>query len=232
MWHLGKIFLSLYFTILAAPAISESAILVDSDFNEVLRSSANTGGTRVIGLQVIGNNEGAELQVYLPKDWQEREFCVRTRSSDALYDSENTYRRPNLAAQNIDVPHITQTDHRTKLASLGQDAYAVRVFLAACDRVDEQTENAIALWRDGNFRNQITLFVNSLGADRIAAILTQGLDTAEHIFCEPVVADVKVAFDLVCTLDLIVKDTSAEIELLPFKNGKMQRSETVLIALP
>lgn len=185
-----------------------------------------------MGVQVVGNNEGAELQVRLPKEWQDTEFCVRTRSSDALYDSENTYRRPNMADQNIDIPHIAQTDHRKKLGSLGQEAFGVRVFLKACENINDRTANAIALWRDGEFSDRITLFVNSLGADRIAAILTQGSTTAEHIFCEPVVADVKVAFDLTCTLELIAKDTSAEIELLPFKNGKMQRSETVLVALP
>lgn len=232
MWHHSKAFLALVFTSLATSAISESAILVNDSFHEVLRSSANTGGTRVLGLQVVGKTEGAELQARLPAQWQDTEFCVRTRSSDALYDSENTYRRPNTTDQNIDVPHIAQTSHRKKLSSLEQDAFGVRIFLSACGSINDRTENAIALWRDGDFGNRVTLFVNSLGADRVAAIVTQGSVTAEHVFCEPVAADIKVAFDLICTVELMTKANDAEIELIPFKNNQMQRSETVVIPFP
>lgn len=235
------IFLSLMLTSLASQTIAESAVL-EGIFNEDLHASANTGGARVMGLQVDGKNARAELKTVLPTAWDNKPFCVRTRSSDALYNSENTYRRPNETSQDIaglgtlqnpiDVPHIDHTEHQDSLMAIGDEGFAVRIFLSACADITDTTESTVALWRDGVLAQNITVLVNSLGAERLVAILTQGDTTADPVDCEPIAADVTVAFDRVCTLQLLKTSGFAKVELLPFKGGKLQRPELLPIRLP
>lgn len=241
MWHRTKILACLVLTSFAGPAITEIAVL-DGDFNEDLLASANTGGARVIGLQVDGVDVRAELKVMLPTSWKDKPFCVRTRSSDALYNSENTYRRqslssdsdgvPQASSEPIEIPHIGQTEHQDSLMAIVKDGFGVRIFLSACANVTDATQSTVALWRDGTFTQNITLFVNSFGAQRLVAILTQGAVVADPIDCTPIVADVKVAYDKTCNLKLLATSGPAEVELLGFKDGKMQRPEFLLFRLP
>lgn len=222
------------FTTFAGQAIGESAELLAPDFNEELHTAANTGGSRVIGLQVTGNDPEAELAALLPSEHGTKNFCVRTRSSDALYDSENPYKAPDNAAEPVEVPHMEETDHESKLMGLTNDGYGVRVFLSLCDEIKSDTPNAIAAWRNGGLGQNITVYVNSLGADEMGAILRQegqeGQEAAP-VFCTPVQSDVTVAFDLRCDLALM-NNEDGSIELIPFKGGKIQRSEKVIFKLP
>ncbi len=210
------------------------ALLLSEQFNENLRSSANTGGARVVGLQVVGENHRAEMQALLPEDWAGRDFCVRTVSADGLYDSRNSYRAPVPTEDDlVEVPHLNRSTHAGELADFAPDSYGIYILGSACDAVDEDTEAALAVWRSGDPRKKtLALFVNSFDASRMVALPTQGGTQGAQVECREIAANIAVAFDRRCDIGFTLGAGPLTVELLPVKNGRLGRPEFITIALP
>lgn len=212
----------------AAQATAETAQLKSEPFNETLRSAANTGGARVMGLQAIGIDAAAELRVILPKGWKNAPFfCVRTGTSDGLYGTENTYEAPADTTLPVVVPHMAKSIHGERLKTLPPHAYGIRVLLAPCDAAGDDTGIALALWRATEADDVFSLFVNSFSADRLVALPEGG----KPVECDLIGTDVSVAFDRVCSVPILVGQNTQTVNLIPFKDGRRGRTETVTFDL-
>ncbi len=211
----------------AGQATAEQAELLSDTFRENLRPAANTGGARVMGLQVIGADPAAELQAIVPQSWAGEAFCVRTSSSDGLYDSENTYRAPVDTSEPVVVPHVTETRFPDKLTQADPEGFGIRILRAPCEDVTDTTAGALALWRTSGPVEAFTLFVNSFDADRLVAF-PEGGDPVE---CTTISADITVAFDRVCAVPELPAMGTMTVRLIPVKDGRRGRPETLVIDL-
>ena len=225
--------LALSVSVLLSPSFSgqataEQAELLSEVFQENLRPAANTGGARVMGLQVIGSDAAAELHATVPGDWAGKEFCVRTSSSDGLYDSENTYRAPADTSQPVTVPHVMMTRFPDKLAQTEPEGFGIRILQAPCDEVTEETAAGLALWRASGRAESFTLLVNSFDADRLVAIP----GTGAPVECTEISADITVAFDRICVVPRPPEKGRMKIRLIPVKDGRRGRPETLFVELP
>ncbi|SMY08008.1 hypothetical protein LOM8899_02154 [Flavimaricola marinus] len=213
-------------TSLPAPSTAEEARLVTEPFNESVRPEANTGGARVVGLQFLGGSAEADLHALIPARWADApHFCVRTNSSDGLYDSVNTYHMPQDLTAPVEVPHLRDSEHDGIITSLHPEGFGIRITRDDCDAVTDDTPNALGLWRDARPGDSFAIFVNSFDADRVVAYPQQG----SGVECEPIGADISVAFDQRCVLPLPLDMTQFYVELQPIKNGRRGRIETILI---
>lgn len=208
-------------------ATADTAELLADKFNETLRPAANTGGARVMGLQVIGADPVTDLQAIVPASWAGERFCVRTGTSDGLYNSENTYRAPADTSRPIAVPHVTQSSHANKLIAMAPDSFAIRIQRAACEDTGPDSPGALALWRGGDGQDSFALFVNSFDADRLVAFPSNG----DPVECSAIAADISVAFDKVCNVPFAMDQGDITIRLIPVKDGLRGRTETITIDL-
>lgn len=207
---------------------AETAELLSEFFQETLRPAANTGGARVMGIQFVGADPEPELHAAVPESWAGEKFCVRTGSSDGLYDSENTYLAPVDTDNPVVVPHIAKSSHATKLKSLDPQGYGVRILGAPCTDVTDETPGALAMWRSDQMQEAFLLFVNSFDADRLVAFPSNG----KPVECGTISADISVAFDRSCLIAFDAAEKAMSIRLVPVKNGQKGRAEFVTIELP
>lgn len=203
-------------------------MLMADTFKETVRPAANTGGARVLGMQMVGTDPSMELQAIVPDSWAGEPFCVLTGTSDGLYDSENTYRAPLDTTTPITVPHVTRSRHADKLEALDPEGYGIRVLRGACEEVSDDTPGALALWRLAAPSGVFEMFVNSFDADRLVAFPDDG----QPVECDVIGADISVAFDRVCRLPYGVGQGPLLVRVVAIKDGRRGRTETVLLDLP
>ncbi|MEM8592018.1 MAG: hypothetical protein AAGF13_05775, partial [Pseudomonadota bacterium] len=97
-----------------------------------------------------------------------------------------------------------------------------------CEQAADDAPGALALWRATVPSNMFDLFVNSFDADRLVAIP----DNGPPVECENISADISVAFDRVCRLPFGLGEGALSIRLIPIKDGRRGRAETIRIDLP
>ena len=215
-------------TILVTPSTADEALFKHDRLDETLVPEANTGGARVMGLQIPGGSAYSDLQVLMPPGWSSGSlFCVRTGTSDGLYDSENTYTAPNDLSEPVDVPHMSLSRYADELSDVHPEGLGIRVLRAECSAVTNQTPSALALWRDAEPGDRFVMFVNSFDADRLVAFPPHG----DAVECEPIAADISVAFDRRCEIPLPVDMKEFSVDLQPIKGGRRGRTETIVIEL-
>ncbi len=195
-------------------------------FVETLRSEANTGGARVVGVQMIGGSVAADLNAMIPESWGNTdEFCVQTNSSDGLYDSVNAYFVPKNLSEPVSVPHLRDTQYQKRIKLFHPEGLAVRITRNNCGSQTDNTENVVASWRDAEPGDKFAIFVNSFDADRLVAYPPSG----DGVECRPIDADITVAFDKRCEMTLPAHANVFTVELQPIKNGRKGRVETIVI---
>jgi len=227
-WVLGALLSSA-----ATAASAGTAELLVTDFQENVRNSANTGGARVVGVQLVGQRDDVELRALIPQSWQDRPFCVRTVSSDGLYDSVNPYRVSAAAGILVEVPHLALSKHAGQLMQYTPDAYAITVTDGACEGSTGSLQAALAVWRtEAPVGQSFALLVNSFDADRMVALPSQGGTDGAQVECETISADVSVAYDRRCEIPFSAGAGPVQVELLPVKGGRLGRSEFITIVLP
>jgi hypothetical protein len=205
---------------------SEEAQLAAESFIETLRSEANTGGARVVGVQMLGGSATANMYAMIPKTWANIEkFCVRTNSSDGLYDSVNTYIVPEDLSEPVDVRHFDTSQHQDRIRQFHAEGLGVRISQNACDSEAVGATNVVARWQDAEPTDKFAIFVNSFDADRLIAYPPTG----DGVECRPISADITVAYDMRCELDLLGTSEPYVVELQPVKNGRRGRIETLVI---
>ena len=212
-------------------ATAESARLAEGPFNETLRSVANTGGARVMGLQMTGADVPDELRALLPQDWSGRPFCVRTSSSDGLYSSENTYIAPDQTLTTVQIPHVTLSSHSDRFPEFDKQNFGIRILQNGCDTQNDQAETAIALWQSGRAVDSFEIYVNGFGAQRLVAVVRVDGAKIDPIECDLIKADVRVAFDRICSVPISKEARTVSTTLIPFKGGVRGRSEKLDIVL-
>ena len=223
---LGLIFAAL--PVFPLQATGETAELLSDTFRETLRATANTGGARVMGFQITGADPLTDLQALVPHSWAGEPFCVRTGTSDGLYDSENTYRAPNATSAAVVVPHVTRSNHAKALDALDPQGFGVRIQRNACDETSADSPGALALWRAAEAADRFSVFVNSFDADRLVALTAGGA----AVECDVINADISVAFDRVCTIPFEMGQGLMTVRLVPFKDGLRGLTEFLTIELP
>ncbi len=199
-------------------------------FKESLRTEANTGGARVVGLQFLGGTAAADLFAMIPQSWESQDgdqatICVRTNSSDGLYDSENTYIVPGDLSEPVTVPHIDKSLHTDRIIQLHPEALGIRITRNECGSEGSDNLNVLARWRDAAPGGNFAIFVNSFDADRLVAYPPVG----PGVECEPIRAEISVAFDRRCELTLPANVSRFKVELQPVKNRRKGRIETIVI---
>jgi hypothetical protein len=218
-------------------ATAETAQLLSDTFHETLRPTANTGGARVMGFQIVGADPLTDLQAFVPVGWAGKPFCVRTGTSDGLYDSENTYIAPDDTSTSdevpppvtrVEVPHVTRSDHVEALGALDPQGFGIRIQEGACETTTSDSIGALAVWRAEGDTDRFAVFVNSFDADRLVA-LPAGGDVVE---CDVISADISVAYDRICTIPFETGQGKMIVRLVPFKNGLRGLPEFLTIALP
>lgn len=211
----------------ATQTSAESAELISEPFNETLRTAANTGGARLMGMQFVGSGAENNLSAVLPSDWGGKTFCVRTGSSDGLYDSENTYRAPSNTQDPVEIPHVERSEHSKRLGAFEGDDFGVHILLSDCETATRRTMRAVALWRATAPAGSFTIFVNSFDATRLVAFPSNGAP----VECQPIASSISVAYDKACSISFSAAETMLEVELLPSKDGLAGRAEFVTIQL-
>lgn len=209
-------------------ATADTAELLSGPFRETLRPTANTGGARVMGVQIYGADPLTDMQALVPKSWAGELFCVRTGTSDGLYDSENTYRAPRDTSVSVIVPHVDLSDHPGTLDALVPQAFGIRIQRDACDRTSPDSPGALALWRAADAGDAFAVLVNSFDADRLVALPDKG----DPVECAMLGVDVSVAFDRICTIPFAADTGEMRVRLVPFKDGRRGLTETLTIQLP
>lgn len=231
IWVFSVIAVLSSLAVLPRIATAESARLADGAFNETYRSVANTGGARVMGLQMTGADVPDELRALLPQDWSGKPFCVRTSSSDGLYSSENTYIAPDQTIATVQIPHVTLSSHSDRFPQFNQQNFGIRILQNGCDTQNDEAETAIALWQSGRPVDSFDIYVNGFGAQRLVAVVRVDGAKIDPIECEFIKADVRVAFDRICSVPISKDAATVSATLIPFKGGVRGRSEKLDIVL-
>lgn len=213
-------------TSLPVASTAEEAQLATETFVETLRTEANTGGARVVGVQMLGGSAAANMYALIPESWATTEkFCVQTNSSDGLYDSVNTYLVPKTLSEPVDVLHFNNSQHQDRIKQFHPEGLGVRISQNDCGADTDDTANVLARWRDAEPGDSFAIFVNSFDADRLVAYPPTG----DGVECRPIGADISVAYDMRCELNLPGTAGPFAVELQPVKNGRRGRIETLVI---
>lgn len=174
-----------------------------SKFTENFTTSPKVSGEMLVGLHLgdtAGAYDAAALQVALPTmPADTRAACVRVITRDARYWAANVYdvsgARPGFVQ--VDNP----TSFRDRLAGYPAVDVAVRATLGDCD-VSGQELFMPVLVRGSPSPNRLTLALNT-GTRRTSVKLTRnGQDLPLASVCEPPPTGSKVAFTMVCGLEL------------------------------
>ena len=201
--------------------------LLEADFEEFLRDSANISGAVVAGLQRQGSIANSlELGAYVPVDWAGSNTCIQIVSSDGRYEAYGPYVIPTDwpgGYTSLDFP----TEYLSELSLLKKDELGALLSEGTCsDR--KNREISVAIW-NATPTQKYTLLVNSFRADQVF-LYRAGQPTP--ILCERVDVASPISFDTKCeiTLGKVAEETIFTVYRV--KSGKPSNPTEVTIWLP
>ncbi|MDE4276813.1 hypothetical protein PXK58_21255 [Phaeobacter gallaeciensis] len=120
----ANIIFSITFVAFGSGAFSQQpaqVMLKREGFKEFLRDSANISGAVVVGLQRQGQDEdGINLEAYIPSEWAGMDACMQVVSSDGRYEAYGPYLIPGNWAggfTRLDFP----TEYQEELMGMPHD---------------------------------------------------------------------------------------------------------------
>lgn len=213
---------------LGAPGKAETVVL--KDWQETLREAATVSGVVVVGAVFLPENKDPEprLAVALDPAWTGRTLCVEVISADGLYQSRSLYDLAEVSEGLTDLPYPTQYPDKLRAAAAG--AISVRGRLDGCE--GDKSLLPVA-WRPvaGQSPASVALQINAFRADSVQIFVGDD-PMAEAIACEPVLTDVRTAFDTICRFALPdPMPGTLSIEILRVSGGVAARPEFVDLIL-
>jgi hypothetical protein len=215
---------TLILVLLAMPVLAEDdgrVSLLTSPFNEIVRPEAIISGSSFMGLVARSDDTLAagapEISAWLPAEWAGDTACLHVISSDGLYESLNSY---GIAADweggQIELPYPSRSGE--ELRARQQIEIALALTRGQCGT--EGSEATLAFWSDRPL-SSLTLLVNTFRAQEVL-VYVDGRPEVPPVACQPAEAEIRTAFDMVCTLPPEWFEGAAlQVTLLPVKNGEI-----------
>ncbi|WGW05328.1 hypothetical protein [Tropicibacter oceani] len=213
---------------LGSPSKAETVVL--KDWQETLREAATVSGVVVVGAVLLPESKDPEprLAAALDPAWKGRSLCVEVISADGLYQSRRLYDLAEVTAGLTVLPYPTGYPERLRAAGAGE--ISVRARLDGCD-VDAGL--VPVAWRPATDQTPaaIALQINAFRADSVHIFVGDD-PMAEAVACQPVDADVRTAFDTICSFELPTPTPSTlRIEILRVSSGVAAPPEFVDLML-
>lgn len=200
-------------------------------FYEELLDAARISGAVVAGVQVMEPAHGiADLRAHIPTSWIGGEMCVRVVSADGLYEAVNTYEISQSPTGSESPPPLPEVPFETKytdvLSEAGANGLAIRITRGRC--YEGHSDEATLAFVNMVSAPSVKLLVNSFRAARVFAYVDDGAPTQ----CEPIQAQTRIAYDVVCVLEDLPAKDSVEVEIYRVRESGSPDADTVLIQLP
>jgi hypothetical protein len=201
--------------------------LLEADFEEFLRDSANISGAVVAGLQRQGSiADSLELGAYVPVDWAGSNTCMQIVSSDGRYEAHGPYAIPidwPGGYTSLDFP----TEYLSELSLLKKDELGALLSKGTCsDRKNRGI--SVVIWNTMPAQ-KYTLLVNSFRADQVF-LYKEG--QSAPILCDRVDVASPISFDTKCEIALGKVAEESVFTVYRVKNGKPSSPTEVAIWLP
>lgn len=214
----------------ALASLGKAETVVLKDWQETLREAAAVSGVVVVGAVLLPESRDPEprLAAALDPDWTGRTLCVEVISADGLYQSRRLYDIAEEPAGLTVLPYPTDYPDRLRAAAAGE--ISVRARLDGCDG---QASLVPIAWRPATDQtpSSVALQINAFRADSVQIFVGDD-PMAEAIACQPVDADVRTAFDTICSFDLpIPAPSTLSIEILRVSGGVAAPPEFVELML-
>lgn len=206
---------------------SAHVMLEREGFKEFLRDSANISGAVVVGLQRQGQDEqGINLDAYIPIEWAGMNACMQVVSSDGRYEAYGPYLIPGDwvgGFTRLDFP----TEYQEELMGIPHDGLGAMLLEGDCN--DRNTGGvSVALWNSALAQDPY-LMVNSFRADRVFMYM-EGLE--QPTLCERVDTPTPIAFDTKCKISSGQVVGKTHLEIYRVTGGKPSQPTGVEIWLP
>ncbi|RUO61796.1 hypothetical protein [Pseudidiomarina insulisalsae] len=174
--------------------------LSSSEFNEVYASNVPVSGRVLVGIQIVSAETSPNFEVQVPSSFQAKPICLRVRSRDGTYSSENQYQvvgQPNDGLYQVNYP----TKYISKLNDFSDNELALLAFPGMC--TDDQLDTLMLSFRGEQIvlddATEVVLFVNS----GRSAVFVQ-LKNDEHgksVRCDRIEEGIRTGYDTLCRLN-------------------------------